>query len=110
MVAQGSSGTRDENISSPVCTEKTDADASPNGFVTAKEKLEIDTRQRRGLSRSPSASISPQNDNTLMNKGNVTSRNAAKGEDSLDDSTRRCLEMLVGPDGELPEKLRNIEP
>lgn len=69
MVAQGSSGTRDENISSPVCTEKTDADASPNGFVTAKEKLEIDTRQRRGLSRSPSASISPQNDNTLMNKG-----------------------------------------
>ncbi|PHT72988.1 hypothetical protein T459_23773 [Capsicum annuum] len=116
MVAQGSSGTRDENISSPVCTEKTDADASPNGFVTAKEKLEIDTRQRRGLSRSPSASISPQNDNTLMNKGsgknvgNVTSRNAGKGEDSLDDSTRRCLEMLVGPDGELPEKLRNIEP
>ncbi|KAF3658986.1 Fidgetin-like protein 1 [Capsicum annuum] len=99
----------------------------------------MDTRQRRGLSRSPSASISPQNDNTLMNKGcgvrsygiprrgirgnfvppirgsgnnvgNVTSRNAGKGEDSLDDSTRRCLEMLVGPDGELPEKLRNIEP
>ncbi|PHU07626.1 hypothetical protein BC332_24115 [Capsicum chinense] len=94
----------------PCALKKTDADASPNGFVTAKEKLEIDTRQRRGLSRSPSASISPQNDNTLMNKGNVTSRNAGKGEDSLDDSTRRCLEMLVGPDGELPEKLRNIEP
>ncbi|KAF3669474.1 Fidgetin-like protein 1 [Capsicum annuum] len=134
-----SSGTRDENISSPLCTEEADADASPNGFVTARAKLEMDTRQRRGLSRSPSASISPQNDNTLMNKGcgvrsygiprrgirgnfvppirgsgnnvgNVTSRNAGKGEDSLDDSTRRCLEMLVGPDGELPEKLRNIEP
>ncbi|XP_055805391.1 ATPase family AAA domain-containing protein FIGL1 [Solanum dulcamara] len=131
-----SSGSRDENISSPLCTEE--ADASPNGFVTARTKLEMDTRQRRGLSRSPSASISPQNDNTLMNKGcgvrynfprrgirgnfippirgsgnnvgNVTSRNAGKGEDTLDDSTRRCLEMLVGPDGELPEKLRNIEP
>nr|XP_009600283.1 ATPase family AAA domain-containing protein FIGL1 [Nicotiana tomentosiformis]XP_009600284.1 ATPase family AAA domain-containing protein FIGL1 [Nicotiana tomentosiformis]XP_033511883.1 ATPase family AAA domain-containing protein FIGL1 [Nicotiana tomentosiformis] len=100
----------------------------------------MDTRQRRGLSRSPSASISPQSDNTLTNKGcgvrsygfprrgvrgnfvppirgssgnnvgNVSSRNAGKGEDTLDDSTRRCLEMLVGPDGELPEKLRNIEP
>ncbi|XP_060192941.1 ATPase family AAA domain-containing protein FIGL1 [Lycium barbarum] len=134
-----SSGSRDENISSPLCTEEAEVDASPNGFVTAKTKLEMDIRQRRGLSRSPSASISPQSDSTLMNKGsgfrsygfprrgirgnfvppirgssnnlgNVTSRNAGKGEDTLDDSTRKCLEMLVGPDGELPEKLRNIEP
>ncbi|XP_070052004.1 ATPase family AAA domain-containing protein FIGL1 [Nicotiana tomentosiformis] len=135
-----SSGSRDENISSSLCAEETDADASASGFVTAKTKLEMDTRQRRGLSRSPSASISPQSDNTLTNKGcgvrsygfprrgvrgnfvppirgssgnnvgNVSSRNAGKGEDTLDDSTRRCLEMLVGPDGELPEKLRNIEP
>ncbi|KAK4346195.1 hypothetical protein RND71_032534 [Anisodus tanguticus] len=146
-----SSGSRDENISCPLCTEEAVVDASPNGFVTAKTKLgppktslppkvgEMDTRQSRGLSRSPSASISPQNDSILMNKGsgvrsygfprrgirgnfvppirgsgnnvgNVTSRNAGKGEDTLDDSTRRCLEMLVGPDGELPEKLRNIEP
>ncbi|OIT05585.1 PREDICTED: fidgetin-like protein 1 [Nicotiana attenuata] len=135
-----SSGSRDEHISSPLCAEETDVDASASGFVTAKTKLEMDTRQRRGLSRSPSASISPQSDNTLMNKGcavrsygfprrgvrgnfvppirgssgnnvgNVSSRNAGKGEDTLDDSTRKCLEMLVGPDGELPEKLRNIEP
>ncbi|WMV17658.1 hypothetical protein MTR67_011043 [Solanum verrucosum] len=135
-----SSGSRDENISSPLCTEEADVDASPNGFVTARAKLEMDARHKRGLSRSPSASISPQNDNTLMNKGcgvrsygfprrgirgnfvppirgssgnnvgNVTSRTSRKGEDTLDDSTRRCLEMLVGPDGELPEKLRNIEP
>ncbi|TMX05916.1 hypothetical protein EJD97_000050 [Solanum chilense] len=135
-----SNGSRDENISSPLCTEKADVDASPNGFVTARAKLEMDTRHKRGLSRSPSASISPQNDNTLMSKGcgvrsygfprrgirgnfvppirgssgnnvgNVTSRTSGKGEDILDDSTRRCLEMLVGPDGELPEKLRNIEP
>lgn len=134
-----SSSSRDESISSLLCTEEADIDASPNGFVTARTKLEMDTRQRRGLGRSPSASISPQNDNTLMNKGcgvrsygfprrgirgnfvppirgsgnnvgNVTSRNAGKGEDTLDDSTKRCLEMLVGPDGELPEKLRNIEP
>lgn len=81
----------------------------------------MDTRHKRGLSRSPSASISPQNDNTLMSKGcgvrsygfprrgirgnfvppirgsggnnvgNVTSRTSGKGEDILDDSTRRWL-------------------
>lgn len=85
----------------------------------------MDTRQRRGLSRSPSASISPQSDNTLTNKGcgvrsygfprrgvrgnfvppirgssgnnvgNVSSRNAGKGEDTLDDSTRRWLVDLA---------------
>lgn len=34
-----SSGSRDENISSPLCTEEADVDASPNGFVTARAKL-----------------------------------------------------------------------
>lgn len=34
-----SSGSRDENISSPLCAEETDADASASGFVTAKTKL-----------------------------------------------------------------------
>ncbi|CAN7044813.1 unnamed protein product, partial [Brassica rapa subsp. trilocularis] len=42
--------------------------------------------------------------------GNTTSRIGGKTDDTLDDSTRTCLEMLCGPDGELPEKLRNLEP
>ncbi|PKA57742.1 Katanin p60 ATPase-containing subunit A1 [Apostasia shenzhenica] len=45
------------------------------------------------------------------NTGNmIGSRITGKCDDSLDDSTRRCLEILCGPDGELPEKLRNLEP
>lgn len=35
---------------------------------------------------------------------------AKKSNTDLDDSTLKCLEMLVGPDGELPECLRNLEP
>ncbi|KAI5081774.1 hypothetical protein GOP47_0001517 [Adiantum capillus-veneris] len=37
----------------------------------------------------------------------TTPRGAAEG---LEESTRRCLELLVGPDGELPDKLKNVEP
>jgi len=33
-----------------------------------------------------------------------------KSDDSMEDSIKKCLEMLCGPDGELPEKLRNLEP
>ncbi|PKU72817.1 ATPase family AAA domain-containing protein FIGL1 isoform X2 [Dendrobium catenatum] len=45
------------------------------------------------------------------NAGNtISSRISEKNDDLLDDSTRTCLEILCGPDGELPEKLRNIEP
>lgn len=33
-----------------------------------------------------------------------------KNDDSMEDSIKKCLEMLCGPDGELPEKLRNLEP
>ncbi|BBN13417.1 fidgetin-like protein 1 [Marchantia polymorpha subsp. ruderalis] len=32
------------------------------------------------------------------------------GENGVEDSTKKCLELLVGPDGELPERLRNLEP
>ncbi|KAF7064200.1 hypothetical protein CFC21_070594 [Triticum aestivum] len=35
---------------------------------------------------------------------------AGKNDDSMEDSIKKCLEMLCGPDGELPEKLRNLEP
>lgn len=34
-----SSSSRDESISSLLCTEEADIDASPNGFVTARTKL-----------------------------------------------------------------------
>eukprot|EP00268_Persea_americana_P066549 TRINITY_DN9075_c0_g1_i1.p1 TRINITY_DN9075_c0_g1~~TRINITY_DN9075_c0_g1_i1.p1 ORF type:complete len:692 (-),score=150.83 TRINITY_DN9075_c0_g1_i1:240-2315(-) len=45
------------------------------------------------------------------NLGNTTgSKIAGKCDDALEESTKRCLEMLCGPDGELPEKLRNLEP
>ncbi|XP_015893823.4 ATPase family AAA domain-containing protein FIGL1 isoform X1 [Ziziphus jujuba] len=124
---------------SPLSDEDANTDNSGNGFVTAKAKMEMDARQRRGLSGSPSANVSPQSDINAAsrgyngrsygvprrgvrgnfippirsnggNTGNVTSRIAGKSDDALEDSTKRCLDMLCGPDGELPEKLRNLEP
>ncbi|MED6121101.1 Fidgetin-like protein 1 [Stylosanthes scabra] len=124
---------------SPSSKEDVNPEVSGNGFVTARAKLEMETRQKRGGVGSPNAPVSPQGDNNPSNRlysgrsygisrrgfrgnfvppiksngsnaGNVTSRIAGKGDDSLDDSTKRCLEMLCGPDGELPEKLRNLEP
>nr|AJW67350.1 FIGL1 [Arabidopsis thaliana] len=113
-------------------------DGAPNGFVSAKIKLEMDVRQKRGSTESPSSCLSPQSDKNALgrgygsrsgglrrgyrsnfvppvktngnNVGNLTSRIGGKTDDALDDSTRTCLEMLCGPDGELPEKLRNLEP
>ncbi|KAL5717617.1 Fidgetin-like protein 1 [Ranunculus cassubicifolius] len=133
----GASSPRNENLKSPSCHEE--ADASGNGFVTAKTKLEIDARQKRGLLGSPSVSLSPQSDSNTNNRGygmrpgglsrrgvrnnfvppirsngsntgHTVSRNSGKGDDALDDSTKKCLDMLCGPDGELPERLRNLEP
>ncbi|OMO85351.1 hypothetical protein CCACVL1_10245 [Corchorus capsularis] len=133
------SNPRNDDARSPSSNEEANADVSGNGFVTARAKLEMDTRQKRGLAGSPSASISPQSDTGFNARGygaksygtsrrgvrgnfvppiksnggsvgNVTSRIGGKGDDGLDDSTRTCLEMLCGPDGELPEKLRNLEP
>ncbi|KAL6960424.1 Fidgetin-like protein 1 [Sarracenia purpurea var. burkii] len=133
------SSVRNENIKSPASNEEANTEVTGNGFVTARAKLEMDTRQRRGLVGSPGASISPQSDNNATNRGygarsygfsrrgirgnfvppirstggnggNMTSRVAGKGDDALDDSTKRCLDMLCGPDGEIPEKLRNLEP
>ncbi|XP_058093240.1 ATPase family AAA domain-containing protein FIGL1 isoform X2 [Magnolia sinica] len=126
---------------SPSSNEEANADNSGNGFVTARVKLEMDAKQRHGLLRSPSASVSPQSDNGSLGNlrnygvrsggisrrglrgnfippirsngtstGNLTTRISGKCDDALEDSTKRCLEMLCGPDGELPEKLRNLEP
>ncbi|KAI7741929.1 hypothetical protein M8C21_024308 [Ambrosia artemisiifolia] len=134
------SSPKTEKVMSP---SSNSGEATGNGFVTARKKLELDVRQKRGLTGSPNPSVSPQSDGTNRgygvksygtrrgirgfvppirsnggntgnasnggNTGNVTSR-ASKGEDALDDSTKRCMDMLCGPDGELPEKLRNLEP
>ncbi|XP_048139302.1 ATPase family AAA domain-containing protein FIGL1 isoform X3 [Rhodamnia argentea] len=101
------------------------------------KQMEMEARRRHGLAGSPSASLSPQSDSIGRgyggrsygsirrgvrgnfippirsngnSMGNMTSRVAGKSDDGIDDSTKRCLEMLCGPDGELPEKLRNLEP
>ncbi|XP_078440934.1 P-loop containing nucleoside triphosphate hydrolases superfamily protein [Wolffia australiana] len=140
---------RQVEFNSPVCgqgrspsnTDDAHVEGPANGFVTARKKLEMDSRQRHGLIGSPSASVSSQADgnpsgstrnyglkyNTASRRGirgnfvppvksnggnvaTISSRITGKSDDSLEDSTKRCLEMLCGPDGELPEKLRNLEP
>ncbi|XWS40596.1 hypothetical protein CRYUN_Cryun17cG0009300 [Craigia yunnanensis] len=133
------SSPRNDSARSPSSNEEANDDVSGNGFVIARAKLEMDVKQKRGLAGSPSASVSPQNDTNFNSRDygaksygfsrrgvrgnfvppirptggsirNVTSRIGGKSDDALDDSTRTCLEMLCGPDGELPEKLRNLEP
>ncbi|KAL9267637.1 ATPase family AAA domain-containing protein [Drosera capensis] len=151
---------RNEWSKSPISSEEAECESSGNGFVTAKTKLEMDVKKRRGgLVGFPNASISPQCDNNSTgrasglrsygvsrrgirgnfvppirsngsNNGNLTPRVGGSGkvDDSLDDSTKRwwaceqggrgkkkktneaLLDMLCGPDGELPDKLRNLEP
>ncbi|KAK7316058.1 hypothetical protein VNO77_34727 [Canavalia gladiata] len=126
-------------VKSPTSKEGVNPDVCDSGFVTARAKLEMEAKQRRGVGGSPSASVSPQCDTSPANRlyggrsygvsrrgfrgnfvppiksngnssGNMSSRIAGKYDDSLDDSTKKCLEILCGPDGELPEKLRNLEP
>ncbi|KAH0852327.1 hypothetical protein HID58_090857 [Brassica napus] len=107
--------------------------------IVERSHGEMDARQKRGSTGAPNSSLSPQGENNASargygarsggylrrgyrgnfvppvkssgnNVGNTTSRIGGKTDDTLDDSTRTCLEMLCGPDGELPEKLRNLEP
>ncbi|KAL2906853.1 ATPase family AAA domain-containing protein FIGL1 [Bienertia sinuspersici] len=127
--------------STPSSNKETNREVSGNAFVTARTKLEMDVKQRRGLGGSPSPSVSPLSDYKSSNRsygyggksygasrrgvrgnfippirsngnnsGNVTARSNGKCDDAEADSTRKCLEMLCGPDGELPEKLKNLEP
>ncbi|GAB4847970.1 Fidgetin-like protein 1 [Ancistrocladus abbreviatus] len=131
---------RSDFPNSPMRNEQAYSETSGNGFVTARMKLEMDVKQRRGLVGSPSTPISPSDGSSLSraygvksyaafrrgvrgnfippirsngsNTGNLTARigGIGKCDDALNDSTKRCLDMLCGPDGELPEKLRNLEP
>ncbi|KAK8923425.1 Katanin p60 ATPase-containing subunit A1 [Platanthera zijinensis] len=130
------------NVKSPSRCEEANADASSNGFVTAREKLEMNSRQKQAGNFSLSTAVSPQRENIMLgtsrsygtrsssfprrgfrgnfvppiksrsgNAGNtICSRISGKNDDLMDDSTRRCLEILCGSDGDLPEKLRNLEP
>ncbi|KAJ4766120.1 P-loop containing nucleoside triphosphate hydrolases superfamily protein [Rhynchospora pubera] len=127
-----------ERANSPSSNDE--AEVSAGGFVTAKAKLELDNRQRFGSRPPPNTSPSNEYNNTNMrnygirpggfnrrgprgnfvppirnNSGNTRtmagSRMSGKGDDDgLEDSTRKCMEMLCGPDGKIPDKLKNIEP
>ncbi|PNT62758.1 hypothetical protein BRADI_4g07862v3 [Brachypodium distachyon] len=129
-----------EHANSPSSNDEADAPASASGFVTAKIKLAMDAVKKHGHNGHQGASVSPQCDNNLgtrnygvrpswnsrrgprgnfvppiRNNGGsacstITSRVTGKNDDSMEDSIKKCLEMLCGPDGELPEKLRNLEP
>ncbi|XP_074275295.1 ATPase family AAA domain-containing protein FIGL1 [Silene latifolia] len=130
---------RNDCARSPFGNEDTNGEVSGNGFVTARIKLEMDSRQKRGIGNSPNPSVSPLSDynsnsrgyggksygvsrrgvrgnfvppirSNGSNTGNLTTRVGGKCDDTMEDSTKKCLEMLCGPDGELPEKLRNLEP
>ncbi|RXH69617.1 hypothetical protein DVH24_037401 [Malus domestica] len=107
--------------------------------VVYYKEMDVRQRRGLAPAGSPNYCVSPQSDNNAANRGygmrsygylrrcargnfvppiksnegnvgNVTSRVVGKSDDALGDSTKRCLELLCGPDGELPEKLRNLEP
>ncbi|OAY64046.1 Fidgetin-like protein 1 [Ananas comosus] len=115
-----------ENVHSPSSNDE--ADTTCNGFVTARTKLEMDARQRHGLKDPPGASISPQSDynpntrNYGIRPGGIARRglrgnfvppvrnNGGNTGNMISSRVSGNLDMLCGPDGELPEKLRNLEP
>ncbi|KAL6851866.1 hypothetical protein ACP4OV_020051 [Aristida adscensionis] len=125
-----------EVANSPLSNDE--ADDPVNGFVTARTMVGIDVVQKQGHNDRQGVSVSPQCDSSHSTRnygvrpswnsrrgprggfvppirnnggpGTTTSRVTGKIDDSMEDSTRKCIEMLCGPDGELPEKLRNLEP
>ncbi|KAK3139740.1 hypothetical protein QOZ80_5AG0389250 [Eleusine coracana subsp. coracana] len=125
-----------EVVKSPSSNDEGDAPTS--AFVTARAMMGKDVVHKHGQNGPQGASVSPHCDNNhgtriygvrpswnsrrgprgsfvppIRNNGGsgtTTSRVTGKTDDSMEDSTRKCMEMLCGPDGELPEKLRNLEP
>ncbi|KAM6549588.1 hypothetical protein CsatB_021264 [Cannabis sativa] len=143
---------RSPSLKSPLSSEENN-EVSANGFVTARAKLEMDARQKRGLSGSPNATVSPQSDNNgprgyggrsygfsrrgirdlILSTISLSTKNLlliSRPFTALCNGSKikfyhsifyqfitQCpwssvgsLELLCGPDGELPEKLRNLEP
>ncbi|XP_059624640.1 ATPase family AAA domain-containing protein FIGL1-like [Cornus florida] len=74
-----------------------------NGSATARAKLERVARNRGYGLRSKGVQQPGIRDNKTSFVGGTD-------YNTLDDSTKRCLETLCGPKGEIPEKLRNLEP
>ncbi|KAG0520785.1 hypothetical protein BDA96_08G104200 [Sorghum bicolor] len=114
-----------------------EADAPANEFTTAKRMMGMDVVHKSVRSGLQGASVSPQCDNNHSTRnygvrpswnsrrgprgsfippirnnggsGTTISRVTGKNDESMEVSTRKCIDMLCGPDGELPEKLRNLE-
>ncbi|KAI3919595.1 hypothetical protein MKX01_018418 [Papaver californicum] len=113
-------------------SQNEEIDVSNNSFVTARAKMEMDARQKHSSIGSPSDNSSvrgygarssglqrrgirgnfvPPIRSNGSDIGHINSRiSGGKGDDALDDATKKCMEILCGPGGELPEKLRNLEP
>ncbi|CAM6128927.1 unnamed protein product [Calypogeia fissa] len=106
-----------------------DVQELPTSFITARQQLAIQEAKKNKGNPSPALKSNPVNygnktlgmrprgprgafippfRNSKVNGG--TSRFEENSDNGVDESTRRCLEMLSGPDGELPDRLRNIEP
>ncbi|CAK9208595.1 unnamed protein product [Sphagnum jensenii] len=111
----------------------------PTSFVTARHKLIIDELKKNGVSSNSyqgnlSSSAPPRtglvkslgmprrgvrgsfvppvrgaNGSSVV--GAVgTPRTQGGADNCQEDSTRKCMELLAGPDGQLPDRLRNLEP
>ncbi|KAH9536042.1 hypothetical protein CY35_17G085000 [Sphagnum magellanicum] len=115
------------------------AEAPPTSFVTASHKLAIDALKKTGRPSSLyqgsfTSSGPPQTGlvktlgmsrrgvrgsfvppvrgaNGSSSGGAVATAHTQGGTDNgYEESTRKCIELLAGPDGKLPDRLRNLEP
>jgi hypothetical protein len=115
------------------------AEAPPTSFVTASHKLAIDALKKNGRCSSLyqgsfTSSGPPQTGlvktlgmsrrgvrgsfvppvrgaNGSSSGGAVATAHTQGGTDNgYEESTRKCIELLAGPDGKLPDRLRNLEP
>ncbi|XP_024533235.1 ATPase family AAA domain-containing protein FIGL1 [Selaginella moellendorffii] len=103
-----------------VVVEKQNPVESSGGFVTAKQKWALDSK-KTGSASCPAPTGTNTTAKTLgrrnvrssftpplrSNGGGTTTQNS---DAAISESTTKCLELLSGPDGELPDKLRNLEP
>ncbi|KAL2622677.1 hypothetical protein R1flu_002882 [Riccia fluitans] len=114
-----------------------DLEEAPNAFVTAKQKWALDSLSKRtssansyqnggnaqssyrngapkslGVRRGVRGNfVPPVRFNGCSTNGAAAAPRQQTGADNgVEDSTKKCLELLMGPDGELPERLRNLEP
>ncbi|CAK9867810.1 unnamed protein product [Sphagnum jensenii] len=115
------------------------AEAPPTSFVTASHKLAIDALKKNGcpssLYQGSFTSSGPPQTGLVKTLG--MSRRGVRGsfvppvrgangsssgsavatahtqggtDNGYEESTRKCIELLAGPDGKLPDRLQNLEP